>query len=426
MSTLELALAAVLLLIAAPAGLLLAAALTMVAAGRLSLLYHWRNLFVRRTMTVLTLLVIATVVGTFTWLIGFHSALNSSLEMASDDRKIVVLQRGSLSESNSALPPDDFNRLSQTPGVAVDAISGAAEISPEMLVMVSLPRTRDQGATYANVAVRGVTDAAFRVHRNIVRPPRSFSTGSPEVIVGLAAAKQFRGLEIGQKVRLGFSNNREYEVVGHFSAGGGPMESEIWGYLPSLQSAYGRTVYSSAALRLAEGASAADAVAAIEGPAIQLAGLTEADYWKNQSTNVKTYQAFCLILVVMMTLAAIFAIANTMFAAVAGRSREIAMLRTIGYPRRRILLGFVLESAILAALGGLLGVAGAGVYLAAAGNTKDMFGASTFTSLAFEIRLTLPLAAAAIGVFMVVGVLGAGFPAWRAARANVLTALREP
>lgn len=404
----------------------MAAALALLIAGKLPGPYHWRNLFVRKSSTILTVLVIAAVVGTFTWLLGFADALRGSLAVASDRQKIIVMQKGAISEFNSALPPDDFNKLAQLDGVQTDTASGKALISAEMMVQVQLPRVADRGATRANVAVRGVTETAFNVHRSIRLDGPTFSTGAPEVIVGNKAARQFQGLNVGDEVRLGFAGNRTYRVVGHFSADGGPLESEIWGYLPSLQSAYGRTAYSSANILLQPETDARAAVQRIAAPPIELEAQTEADYWREQAKNVTIYQIICYALIAMMAVAAVFSIANTMFAAVAGRAREIAMLRTIGFSRVRVLMGFVVEAVFLSLMGGALGCLGCAAYLALAGNTKDMFGANTFTSLAFEIRLSALIVFAALVSVCVVGVLGALVPAWRAARTEVIAALREP
>jgi putative ABC transport system permease protein len=253
-----------------------------------------------------------------------------------------------------------------------------------------------------------------------------FSEAEPQVIVGKAAAQQFGGLALGDSIKLGFGNDRPYKIVGRFAAGGGPMESEIWGYLPSLMNAYNRSMYSSVWLRLAPSADPDEIIGRIEGPAIQLEGQTEADYWQAQSTNVRTYLKYAYWLVAAMSLAAVFSIANTMFSMVAGRTREVAMLRTIGYSGRQILLGFVVESVLLSLLGGALGCAACYAWLWAVSNTKDMFGASTFTTLAFEIRLTPAIVALALLSVAAVGILGALVPAVRAARLGVVTALREP
>jgi len=389
--------------------------------------YHWRNLFVRKSTTLLTVAVVAVVIGTFSWLLGFAAALRTTLAMASDDHKLIVIQRGALSESNSAIAPDDFNKLSQLTDVAPDPGGQGTLISPEMVVQVSLPRLNDPKRSLANVCVRGVSpEKALPVHPTVhLVEGRAFSTGAPEVIVGAGASKQFGGLNLGDNVKLGFAGNREYKVVGRFSAGGGPMDSEIWGYLPSLQSAYGRNVYSSAAIRVNPDANPAGTLEQIRGPAIQLSGQTETEYWQAQAANVRAYQFMCYTLVAMMGIAAIFAIANTMFSMVAGRTREIAMLKTIGYGRGPILLGFVIESVLLSLLGGILGCLGCLAYLRSYGNTKDMFGANTFTSLAFEINLSPALIAIALVAVALVGTIGALFPAWRAARTQAIGALRQ-
>ncbi len=389
--------------------------------------YHWRNLFVRKSTTLLTVLVIASVVGVFTWMLSFAVAMRNSLARASDTHKLIVLKPGATAESNSAIAVGDYNRLSQVTGAARDPATGGILLSPEMTVQVSLPRLRDGGRTSANVAVRGVTEAAFRVHRNVaVREGRSFRVGAAEVIVGAAAARQFGGLEIGRTINLGYGGNRGFTIVGHFTAAGGPMESEIWGYLPLLMNAYNRTMYSSANLRLRDDADLAAAIAQIKGPAIQLFAQTEPQYWEGQSRFIRIYLAIAYVLVGIMSLAAVFSVANTMFSAVAGRTREVAMLRTIGYAPRQILMGFLLEAVLLSLLGGVAGCAACAGWLAFVSDTKDMFGANTFTTLAFAIRITPAIVGISLLLVSLVGVVGALVPAIRAGRIQVIAALREP
>lgn len=387
--------------------------------------YHWRNLFVRKSATIMTILVIAAVTGVYAWLLSFSGALESSLSVASDPLKIIVIKNGATAESNSAIPVDDYNKLSQLTDVETDA-RGAPILSPEMLVQMQLPRIRDGGKTAANVAVRGITEQGFNVHRNVrIVEGRQFATGSPEVIVGLATAKQFAGCRIGDTLSMGYSGNRGYKVVGYFSADGGPLESEIWGYLPALLNSYNRTMYSSVNLRLKPGADPKQTLDLIAGPSIEMTAKTEPQYWREQSKLIGIYLFVAKVLVVIMCLAAIFSIANTMYAMVAGRTREVAMLRTIGFKGRHVLGGFVLESVMLSLVGGLIGCAGCAAWLAAVGRTKDMFGASTFTTLAFEIRMTPMVVAWALGAVAIVGVFGALLPARRAARIAVVSALRE-
>ena len=391
----------------------------------LPLVYHWRNLFVRKTTTLLTVLVMTAVVGVFSWMMGFADSLTRSLATASDGRKIIVLKRGATAESNSAIPVDEYNKLNQLTEIARDPKTGQPLFSPEMMVQVSLPRVRDAGLTWGNVALRGVTESAFAVHRNVRPLDRVFAPGSRELLVGLAAAKQFAGLEIGRTLQLGYSGDRAYTIVGYFSADGGPLESEIWGYLPSLMNAYNRTMYSSATLRVADGADPPSVIEKIKGPAIQMEAQTEADYWQGQSKNVRTYLMITQLLVAVMSLAAVFSIANTMFSMVAGRTREVAMLRTIGYSGRQILSGFVMEAVLLSLIGGVLGCLGCLAWLWLVGNTKDMFGANTFTTLAFEIQLRPVTILWALGSVTLVGVFGALVPAIRAASVEVIGALRE-
>jgi putative ABC transport system permease protein len=391
----------------------------------LPLSYHWKHLLLRRTTTTLTVLVVAAVVGVFAWMVGFARALHGSLAMAQDDGKLVIIRRGATAETNSAIPVEDYARLNQLTALEREPGSNEPLLSPEMMVQVSLPRLRDGGRTWGNIAVRGVTEMAFKVHPNVRLTGRSFAPGSREVIVGLTAARQFAGLAIGDTLSLGYGNDREFRVVGYFTAGGGPAESEIWGYLPSLLNAYARSMYSSAALRIRPGADAEAVIREIQGPAIQLTAQTETQYWHEQSRIIRLYLKVAYVLVLIMSVAAVVSIANTMFSTVAGRTREIAMLQTIGYARHQILWGFVVESLFLSILGGVAGCLGCTAWLWLVGNTKDMFGASTFTTLAFEIHLTPATIAVAMMSVVVVGLLGSMFPARRAAGIGVVRALRE-
>lgn len=388
--------------------------------------YHWRNLFVRKTTTALTVLVVAAVIGTFSWMFSFTLALRGTLSVAGDPRKLMVLRGGSTSEAQSAITVPDFNKLSQLTDIAVDEQTGRPLLSPESLVQVSLRRKSDGGKTTANIAVRGVLDVARQVHRTVkITSGRWFDSGAREIVVGEAAARQFAGLEIGEGLELGFGGDRKYVIVGHFSAAGGPLESEIWGYLPSLLNAYNRTMYSSAGLRLREGADPQAVIAQIEGPAIQLTAMTEAGYWTEQAGRINGYLVVAYVLAAVMFLAAIFAVAITMFSAVAGRTREIGMLRTLGFSRPAIVGGFMLEAVMLCVIGGAAGCAACAAWLAIVGGTKDMYGTSTFSTLAFDIRLTPSAVAGSFGCVALVGLIGALGPAWRASRLHVISVLRE-
>jgi ABC-type lipoprotein release transport system permease subunit len=387
--------------------------------------YHWRNLFVRKSATLLTLGVVVAVVAVFSWMAGFYSALNDSLSLASDPRKLIVLKPGATAESNSAIAKADRDKLTQLTEIAVDPATGDALISPEMLVQVSLPRIRDNGATFANVAVRGVTEMALKVHPNVKLDGAMFSTSAPQVIVGRALMKQFAGLAIGDMVPLGSGGNRAYEVVGTFSAGGATMQSEIWGYLPSLKDSYRREMDSSLSVRLTDGADTGAIIRKIGDAPFELAAQTETEYWDAQVAMVRVYLFILAFIIGIMAIAAVFSIANTMYAMVAGRTRELAMLRTIGFSGRQMLFGIVIESVMLTLPAALLGVGACWTWLRLVGNTKDMFGTTTFTTMAFEIHLSPIVALIAVGLVTGVALVGALAPAVRAARIDVLDALRE-
>lgn len=391
----------------------------------LPLKYHTRYLVVHRTTTVLTVLVVAVVVATFTWMSGFAFALSDSLSVAGDPQKMIVVRRGADSEFSSALMIEEFNRLRQLEEIAKDPAAGELLLSPEMLVQLQMPRRKDNGKTLANVAVRGMREIGTKVHRNVKIEGHFPGAGQREIIVGAAAATQFIGLEVGKSIALGYGNDRAFTIVGTFTADGGPMESEVWGNLDTLMNAYNRNGYSSANLLIGPNVDSSELTKKLDGPQYQLAGYTEAAYWQKQAGNIRTYLYLSYVLVAFMFAAAVFAIANTMYATVAGRTREIAMLRTIGFRPHQIMVGFLLESVLLCLLGGILGCLLCQAWLSVGGAMKDMYGASTFSTLAFVIRLTPFTVLYALISVCVIGVLGAIFPASRAARVEVVSALRQ-
>jgi len=387
----------------------------------LPLYYNWRNLVRRRMSTALTFVVVAVVVFVLSALLAFAAGISASLAATGSSRNILVLKPGATAESTSLLVPDEVARLHQTPGVARDA-DGNLLLSQELCIQTSIPR-REQHGALANVAVRGVDEVAFKVHPEIQWVEgRMFRPGAMEVVVGEAARDRYANLELGGTIELGRLANRSFTVVGIFEAAGGALESEIWGPRTLFVDAYGRYFNSSVALRLAENADAEEAIKYINGPAVELEAKRETDYYKDLSTKTREIVILAVVLVGIMGIGAVFAVANTMFAAVDGRRREIAMLRTIGFGRTAILTAFLIESTLICTVACSLGLA-ASLFLN--GSRQDFLSDTTWTVLAYELRVTPGIAASALIVALFVGVIGAVAPAVRASRIRVIEALRK-
>jgi len=387
----------------------------------LPLYYNWRNLLVRRLSTTLTFSLVAVIIAVLAVLLSFAEGIRDSLRSSGSPRNVLVLKTGATAESTSIINPDEIGRLVQAPGIARDA-AGALLISPEICVQTSIPR-RGPVANPANVAVRGVDLAAFDVHREVrLIEGRRFEPGVPEVIVGKAARDRYARLEVGGTIELGRAGNRLYRIVGVFEAAQGALESEIWAPRTALADSYSRRFVSSVVLRLADGADARSALDYIRGPAVNLRPRLETEYYADLSSKTRQIVALTTILITIMAIGAIFAVANTMYASVDARRREIAMLRTIGFQRGAIIAAFLIESLVICLAACACGLVGGLLFN---GSRQDFLSDTTWTVLAYELRLTPAIAAAAFGLATLVGVVGGLAPALRASRTRIIEALRK-
>lgn len=395
----------------------------------LPLYYNWRNLVARKLSTGLTLVVVGVVVFVLAVLLSFAAGIRASLVSTGSPLNVIVLKPGATAESTSILRPDEYNRIAQAPGIARlpqalgDAPAGSLLISPEVNVQTTLPRKNDRGGKLANVAVRGVDDVAFAVHPEVrLIAGNRFRQGAPEVIVGRAARERYGPLELGDQVPLGRKADRTYTVVGIFEAAGGALESEIWAPRTILSDSYFRAFTSSVCVRVDDPAGIPDLVAYVNGPAVGLEARPELKYYRDLAERTREIVWLSSVLVSIMAIGAVFAVANTMYSAVDNRRREIAMLRTIGFGRGAIMLAIVIESLLVCTLACAAGLAGS---LALSGARQDFFSDTTFTVLAYELKVTPPVIAAAVGTALLVGTVGALAPAVRAARTNILQAVRK-
>jgi len=387
----------------------------------LPLYYNWRNLLRRKVSTVSTFVVVAVLVLVLSVLLSFAAGIRASLAASGSNRNIMVLKPGATAEGTSLMMQEEVGRLNQTRDIARDA-EGRLLVSPELCVQTSLPRLGEEGAL-ANVAVRGVDDVAFAVHAELrFIEGRRIEQGQLEIVVGKAARDRYLNLQLGSEISLGRLSNRSFKVVGVFEAGGGALESEIWAPRSILSDVYNRRFISSVVMRLADSGHAADAIAYIEGPAVELEAQTETAYYDELSSKTREIVVLTTVLVGIMAIGAAFAVANTMFAAVDGRRREIAMLRTLGFGKSAIVLAFLIESTLICTSACLAGLA---MSLAINGARQDFLSDTTWTVLAYELTITPGILAAALATAIVVGVAGALAPAVKASRTRVIEALRK-
>lgn len=379
-----------------------------------------RSIPQRRGSSIATVVGVAGVVIVFIAVFSIAEGVRHAMMSTAAPDTAIVLRSGSDSEMMSGLLREDTRIIADAPGV-LRGPDGPV-VSSELYVIVDLPK-RATG-TDANVPLRGVQPGAFGVRDEIeIVEGRRFEPGKNEIIVGRAAASQFAGLDLGNRLRWG---ENEWEVVGIFSAKGGLAESEIWCDAGVLQPAYRRgnsfqSVY--AKLESPEAFTQfKDALTA--NPQLDVKVQQESEYYESQSRVLTgLIETLGIVITVLMAVGAIFGALNTMYAAVAARTREIATLRALGFRAGPVVISVMAESLFLALLGGVVGAAVA--YLGFNGFQTSTLNWSSFSQISFSFAVTPALVTLGLGAALVMGLLGGLFPALRAARLPVATALRE-
>jgi len=360
--------------------------------------------------------VVGVLVGILSMAVGFKAAMTAS---GSDD-KAIILRSGADSEMVSGLDHEATRIIADVPGVARG--SNGPLTSPELYVMINVPK-RSTG-TDANVPLRGVDPAAVQVRGNIkIMTGRMNEWGKSEVIAGVGAAQEFGGLEVGGTIKVGQS---EWPVVGIFSAGGGSAESEIWTDGKLLQAAFNRgDTYQSVYVKLnSAGAFQQFKDSLSSDPRLNVKAARESDYFAEHSTTLtQLIDTLGILIAALMAIGAVFGALNTMYSAVAARTREIATLRALGFGSGAIVVSLMLESLALALAGGCLG--GGLAWLAFNNFHTSTMNWQTFNQVAFAFRVTPGLLVRGMIWAAVIGLIGGLFPAIRAARLPIAAALRE-
>ncbi len=360
--------------------------------------------------------VVAVLVGVLSMAVGFKMAMTAS---GSDDNAI-VLRSGADSEMVSGLSHEMTQVIADAPEVARG--SNGPLSSAELYVMINLPK-RSTG-TDANVPLRGVDPAALLVRGNIkLLAGRMNEWGKNEVIAGVGAAQEFGGLKLGGTIKVGRS---DWRVAGIFSAGGGAAESEIWTDGKVLQAAFNRgDTYQSVYVKLnSAGAYQSFTNALLSNPRVNVKVARESEYFAAHSVMLtELINTLGVLIAALMALGAIFGALNTMYSAVAARTREIATLRALGFGSGAIVVSLMLESLALALAGGILG--GGLAYLAFNNFHTSTLNWQSFSQVAFAFRVTPALLLRGLVWAAVIGLVGGLFPAIRAARLPIAAALRE-
>jgi putative ABC transport system permease protein len=381
--------------------------------------YSFRNLWTRRLTTFLTAAGMAMVVFVFAATLMLAEGLRKTLVETGSYDNAIVIRKSSNSEVQSGIDRQQASIVGSQPEVAIGP-DGRPLLAKELVVLINLPKRVTNRP--ANVVIRGVGPESLRLRPQVqLRDGRMPRPGSAEVIAGTSIARRFQGGGMGETLHFGM---RDWTVVGIFDAGTTGFNSEIWGDVDQLMQAFRRPVYSSVLFRLRDSSEFAGFKKRIESdPRLTLEAKRESRYYLDQSEMMSKFlRILGITLTVIFSLGAIIGAMITMYAAVANRTTEIGTLRALGFAKGSILAAFVLESLFLGLLGGVAGIFCASFMQLITISTMNW---STFSELAFGFSLTGGIIGKSLVFSLVMGFVGGVLPAFRAARMNIVEALRS-
>jgi len=381
--------------------------------------YNVRNLKLRKGLTIMTAMGIALTVTTALFIMALLAGLQRAFKTSGNPLNVMVVRKGSTSELTGPFPADNFGVLKTLPGIATNT-AGEPLISGETVVVIVLPRA--DGSGEVNVSVRGMMQNGLALRSGVkLLQGRWFTPGQREVVVSNSIHKRFSHANVGDSIEFG---KGVWQVVGVFDAGGTAYESEIWGDVNQMNSDFDRQgVYSSAYLRATDPVTAQALKNRVgDDQRLKLDSSLETEYYERQTSNGAVIRFIGWLVAGIMAIGSSFAAMNTMYAAVAYRSREIATLRVIGFSRPSILTSFVLEAVLLSLIGALVGIV---LMLPFNGMTTGTSNQTTFSEVVFSLQMTPMVIITAILFAMVMGLFGGIFPAWHASRREILAALRD-
>ena len=402
----------------------------------LPLRYSFRNVLVRWRSTIATVLGIALVVFVFVLLQSLAEGIEKSSGNTGDPRNILVTRKGSTAESASLISRENLREIQYFEEVARNE-RGEPVISADVLVIASLPRM--DGSGEANVLLRGITPRGIELRPQVKLVPgltnvsaeRRFGSASPlvagrwftpgrrEIVVSEKLARRFAKFGIGESFKTGTAT---LKVVGWMDGGGSAFDSECWLDADECRSLFERDLYSSFLIRPGDEAAGERLLKRIEADRrFKLKAEKEVEYYRKQTMTAAPIKWLGGFLAVMMSVGAVFAAMNTMYASVGARTREIGTLRVLGFRRRSVVLALLIEGALLAMVGGAVGCA---IAFGWNGYTTATMGFETFSEIVFEFTVTPRLVVEGLVFAVIVGLMGSLLPAVRASRLPVMAALK--
>jgi putative ABC transport system permease protein len=386
---------------------------------KIPLSYNLRSMLARPVSTALTALGIGLVVAVFVAMLALANGFAHALTRTGSATNVLVLRKGADSEMSSSLDRQAASILAASPHIARGP-DGRALVSPEVYVVIPLGRIADT-TQLANVVLRGVSERAWEVRSNVrLEEGRRPSSGQNEVCVGKRLVGRFPDTGVGESMRFA---GRPWTVVCHFSAGGSAFESEVWGENEQIMPVMRGQQFQSVSFRLADPAAFEEAKRTLEGDKrVTVDVHRESAFYAQQSELLgRILRILAIMITAIMAVGAVFGAVNTMYAAVSSRAPEIAVLLTLGFPPRSVLASFLAESALIAAVGGVVGCL---LALPMNGVVTSTTNWASFSEIAFSFRITPGLLAAGVVFAVVMGMLGGFFPARRASKMPVVQAIR--
>ncbi len=381
--------------------------------------YSYRNLWVRRLTTLMTVGGMALVVFVFAAVLMLALGFEKTLVTTGDKDNVVFIRRSSETEVQSIIEREEAAILETQPEIAA-AADGRSFAAREIMVLISLSRRSDNGP--ANIAVRGA-DArnSFALRPQLrISAGRAFTPGTAELVVGKSIGRRFATGGLGETITFG---TRIWTIVGIMESDGNGFESEVWGDANLIMNSFRRPVYSSVIGRLADSSGfPALRERVLRDPRLTVEAWRETAYYAAQSRLMARFiRILGLTLTLIFSLGAVIGSMVTMYAAVSNRIGEIGTLRALGFKQRTILSAFLLESLFLGLMGGLLGLFAASFMDQLTISTMNW---QTFSDLSFRFTLTQSVVVDALSFALVMGLVGGILPAFRAARMNIVSALR--
>ena len=363
---------------------------------------------------------IAGVVIVLVSVLSIAQGFAAAMEQSGSEVRALVMRSGADSEMTSGLGPAEVDIIKQAPGLRRDGQTPVA--SAELYVIIDIPKIGTN--TPANVPMRGVEPTATAVREEFsIVAGRMFEFGTNEVIVGRGASVNFQGLTLGNTIQSG---QNKWQVVGVFETDGSVAETEIWVDSRVLQGAFRRgNTYQTVLARL-DSSQTFDSFRdwLLTNPQVNVQVRRETEYYAQQSRALNSLiRGVGFGIAALMGIGAVFGAILTMYTAVSTRSREIATLRALGFNTTSVLVSVLSESLALAAIGGVIG--GVLAYLAFNGYQTSTMNFSTFSQVAFAFQVTPQLLVMGLVYALLMGLVGGLFPALRAARLPIPSALRE-